>query len=400
MAAALEDTPVSYEELAEIERAFDDVETEISTCSSSPSCLFLPLSLRGWLVKQPVRQQVQLTNPLYTSRQKTISKIPNFWPLVLEQAPPDIDQFIQPSDSALLLSSLSSLCVTHFESSIPGGDPRSVAIRFEFSANDYFEDLALEKKFWWRRARDGWTGLVSEPVEIAWKEGRDLTGGLGALVVRAWEARTGTNGQDKKTDGKEKGGLSAEQKALRQAIESTSMGGLSFFAWFSFIGRQISAEESAAANALEDRRREARKNGTVAETDGDKEEDEEDEEDTSLEIFPDGDDLAVAISEDLWPGAIKYFSACLSPPLMFAHSLSLNSCPSLTPQHPSVEKNLTPSPLPTAQAQEQDALSSSDFESNGENENEDEDDEPPQLNSEPETSDAEMGRPKKKARKE
>ncbi|CAL3973189.1 unnamed protein product [Diplocarpon coronariae] len=340
MAAALEDTPVSYEELAEIERAFDDVETEI------------------------IRQQVQLTNPLYTSRQKTISKIPNFWPLVLEQAPPDIDQFIQPSDSALLLSSLSSLCVTHFESSIPGGDPRSVAIRFEFSANDYFEDLALEKKFWWRRARDGWTGLVSEPVEIAWKEGRDLTGGLGALVVRAWEARTGTNGQDKKTDGKEKGGLSAEQKALRQAIESTSMGGLSFFAWFSFIGRQISAEESAAANALEDRRREARKNGTVAETDGDKEEDEEDEEDTSLEIFPDGDDLAVAISEDLWPGAIKYFT----------------------------------------QAQEQDALSSSDFESDGENENanenEDEDDEPPQLNSEPETSDAEMGRPKKKARKE
>jgi hypothetical protein len=28
----------------------------------------------------------------------------------------------------------------------------------------------------------------------------------------------------------------------------------------------------------------------------------------SLEIFPDGDDLAVAITEDLWPGAIKYFS--------------------------------------------------------------------------------------------
>jgi hypothetical protein len=29
----------------------------------------------------------------------------------------------------------------------------------------------------------------------------------------------------------------------------------------------------------------------------------------SLEIFLDGDDLAVAITEDLWPGAIKYFSA-------------------------------------------------------------------------------------------
>lgn len=30
MAAALEETPVSYEDLADIEREFDDVETEIS----------------------------------------------------------------------------------------------------------------------------------------------------------------------------------------------------------------------------------------------------------------------------------------------------------------------------------------------------------------------------------
>lgn len=30
MAAALEDTPVTYEDLAEIERDFDDAETEIS----------------------------------------------------------------------------------------------------------------------------------------------------------------------------------------------------------------------------------------------------------------------------------------------------------------------------------------------------------------------------------
>lgn len=30
MAAALEDTPVTYDELADIEREFDDVETEIS----------------------------------------------------------------------------------------------------------------------------------------------------------------------------------------------------------------------------------------------------------------------------------------------------------------------------------------------------------------------------------
>jgi hypothetical protein len=32
MAAALADTPVSYEDLADIERDFDDAETEISEC--------------------------------------------------------------------------------------------------------------------------------------------------------------------------------------------------------------------------------------------------------------------------------------------------------------------------------------------------------------------------------
>lgn len=38
MAAALEDTPVSYEDLADIERQFDDAETEISKSS-----LYIPL---------------------------------------------------------------------------------------------------------------------------------------------------------------------------------------------------------------------------------------------------------------------------------------------------------------------------------------------------------------------
>jgi hypothetical protein len=33
MAAALEDTPITYEDLAEIEKDFDDAETEISMCT-------------------------------------------------------------------------------------------------------------------------------------------------------------------------------------------------------------------------------------------------------------------------------------------------------------------------------------------------------------------------------
>ncbi|PSS23190.1 hypothetical protein M430DRAFT_48778 [Amorphotheca resinae ATCC 22711] len=300
MAAALADTPVSYEDLADIERDFDDAETEI------------------------IRQQVSLTQPLYDRRDKTTSQIPNFWPLVLEQAPPDIDQYIQPSDSALLLSSLVNLSVSHFEISTPGGDPRSVAIRFTFSANEYFEDTVLEKRFWYRRARDGWSGLVSEPVPIRWKKDRDLTGGLLDLVCRAWEA------------GPVAGGLSPEQRALKKKIENTGMGGLSFFAWFGFIGRRVSAEESAEATRLEREARGERKADKALESTGeqeqaqDQEEEEEAEDDPgmSLEIFPDGDDLAIAITEDLWPGAIKYFT----------------------------------------QAQEQDVLSDADFESSEEDE--------------------------------
>lgn len=60
-----------------------------------------------------------------------------------------------------------------------------------------------------------------------------------------------------------------------------------------------------------ERERREKKLPLQAVSDEDEDQDEDGEEDIgmSLEIFPDGDDLAIAISEDLWPGAIKYFSA-------------------------------------------------------------------------------------------
>lgn len=219
--------------------------------------------------------------------------------MVLEQAPPDIDQYIQPSDSALLLSSLISVDVTHFEIGVEGGDPRSVAIRFGFAENEYFTNEVLEKRFWYRRARDGWAGLVSEPVAINWKKDRDLTSGLLDMVCAAWK-------KEKEEAGKAKG-MSDEQKVLKKKIDNTGMGGLSFFAWFGFIGRRISAEQSAEVEKMQ-----REKKPPVEDMPVDKEEDDEEEnaEDIgmSLEIFLDGDDLAVAITEDLWPSAIKYFS--------------------------------------------------------------------------------------------
>jgi len=222
----------------------------------------------------------------------------------------------------VLLSSLTNLSVSHFEIDSLDGDPRSLSIQFAFSPHEYFADGVLEKRFWYRRGRNGWSGLVSEPVRIQWKKDRDLTGGLLDMVCAAY-------GVSKSVSSKS-GGLSTEQMALKKKIEGTGMGGLSFFAWFGFIGRHISAGESREASRVERERREVRdkerREGRKIDVPVEEEADEDADEDDvgmSLEIFPDGEDLAIAIAEDLWPSAIKYFT----------------------------------------QAQEQDALSDADFES-------------------------------------
>jgi len=247
-----------------------------------------------------------LTKPLYEKRQKVVSQIPNFWPLVLEQAPPDVDEYIQPSDSALLLSSLTSLSVSHFEAENgASGDPRSVAIKWEFSENDHFEDSVIEKKFWYRHAEDGWAGLVSEPVDIRWKKDKDLTGGLLGMVKRVWDEEQKTGKVGAKAKDAE---LTPEQKALKKKMEESGLGGLSFFAWFGYRGRRVTAEENKRAIEKEQEKRKLRKEGKKVEEPADDAEEDEEDDDEGLEIFPDGDTLAVTIAEDLWPGAIKYFS--------------------------------------------------------------------------------------------
>ena len=82
----------------------------------------------------------------------------------------------------------------NFEADVPGGDPRSVEITFEFSPNEFFEDSVLRKRFWYRRGRGGFVGFVSEPCRIAWKKGKDLTGGMLGLVTKAWELEKSLEG--------------------------------------------------------------------------------------------------------------------------------------------------------------------------------------------------------------
>ena len=237
-----------------------------------------------------------MTAPIYEKRAKMVSKIENFWPLVLEASPPDIDQFIQPSDSEVLSSALTNIDIQNFEivdgKVVPGGDVRSISITFEFKENEWFTDSKLEKKFWYRRHADGWAGLVSEPLKINWKKGKDLTEGLLDLTCNLWEAEQ---------SGK---GLKAAQETLEKALDNASA--VSFFSFFGFIGRRVSKEESAKAMALEAEVRAGTKEDEDYEPS--QAECEAEEKCAMLEIFPDGDDLAIALGEDLWPSAIKYFS--------------------------------------------------------------------------------------------
>lgn len=236
---------------------------------------------------------------MYEKRQQVISKIPNFWPLVFEQAPPEIDHYIQPTDSEIIGKSLTSLEVKRFEVDESGenGEPRSLLFRFEFSENDFFTNKVLEKKFWYRRSAKGWAGLVSEPVKINWKKGKDTTHGLVDAAFKLFEARKAA-GDMHKSDLK-------EHKAITKLLEIWNGENTSFFTWFAYVSPvpYITAEESVQAT----------KKAKETKAKVEEEEIEDVEEDIENLVEPAeaheaGDDLANLIAEDLWPSATKYFS--------------------------------------------------------------------------------------------
>jgi hypothetical protein len=287
--ATTDPSPVSYEDLANLEDEFDQVDTEV------------------------MRKQYELSAAVYAKRTEAIKKIPNFWALVLEQSPPEVDQYIQPEDSRILAESLLSIEVRRPELDIKGsGNPRSISVKFEFKPNEAFEDTVLEKTFWHRRSRDDWTGLVSEPVKIHWKEGKDLTEGLTDGAVALWEARTKIGDMSAK-------GL-PEYTSLKKKVESWNGMNTSFFTWFGWVSsrRYVSAEESAEANEKHEAIRELRKaapegiKNPVSEGfpkgDDELEAEEAELDDEAVEVHEAGEELAIAFAEDLWPNAIKYFT--------------------------------------------------------------------------------------------
>ena len=250
------------------------------------------------LTHSSVKQQYTLSKPAYAKRSEITSSIPNFWPIVLETCPPEIDQFIQPQDSQIFAESLTSISVSRpeIDADPKDGNPRTVAFRFEFKPNDFFENTVLEKTFHWRRASDGWTGLVSEPVAVQWKEGKDLSEGLNGMAVKLFEARKKAGDYLKKD--------LPEYEALAEKLTTANAVNTSFFTWFGFVSgrRYVTAEESAKAEA------EFKKGGAKPEEEEDDEEEEDKNDDSVVEVHEEGEQLAISIAEDLWPAAIKYFT--------------------------------------------------------------------------------------------
>lgn len=166
----------------------------------------------------------------------------------------------------------------------------------------------LEKKFWFRKTKD-WAGLVSEPVKIQWKEGKDLTGGLTDAACKLAEERKKLAGNTSNGEARKKETKTKAYKELAQKIETATDASVSFFGLFAFVSgyRWVSAEESEQVTKEDNEKLEKIKRGEKVDEDDD--EDEEDPLDyQEVEVFPGGDEVATIIAEDMWPNAIKYYS--------------------------------------------------------------------------------------------
>jgi Nucleosome assembly protein (NAP) len=281
-----------------------------------------------------VRFQYTKSYPLYTKRHEIFKNLPGFWPNVLEAAPTDWDMYVQPSDAEILMN-LKSLEIIrpelppHSENSEKGkdGDPRSLRFTFEFEENDFFTDKVLEKTFWWRNGIDGKSGFSSEPVKINWKAGKDLTAGLTEAALKAWRAAgefppPQGPGLTKKTklEWLERIAGAPQLEAFQDLLEKKREE-QSFFRFFAYVGKRVTASESAKAEKAEkaeannkDTRKAAEEKSADNEDEDIDDLEEEDDEDSpltavelALEVCPEAEAIATVLAEEIWPNALRYF---------------------------------------------------------------------------------------------
>ncbi|PYI07954.1 hypothetical protein BO78DRAFT_396069 [Aspergillus sclerotiicarbonarius CBS 121057] len=279
---------------------------------------------------EQLRQSTLLLRPLFEKRSEVIAEPDvrdTFWTRVMLNAPAEIEEYITMTDATILASTLKNLTVERFEIDEKAqGEPRSFRLTFEFRTGDenpYFENEKLVKEFYWRKQalttakghKRTWDGLVSEPVRINWKKGQDPTKGLLDAACDLAEAEK--KGGDRKKlpefakviEKREEIEAAEEQEEDEDELPEDGPGGMSFFAFFGYRGSDVTAEHSQNATKEDNERFEKLLKGESV--DGEEEDDDEDDdvEDDfdDIEVFPGGDELAIAIAEDLWPNALKYY---------------------------------------------------------------------------------------------
>ncbi|KAI1840407.1 hypothetical protein JX265_007169 [Neoarthrinium moseri] len=273
-------------------------------------------------------KQHLMNAPILAQRQSTIAKIPGFWAVVFDNAAAELEAAITPSDSEVFAKALTTVEVLRPE--IPSGakptdlgldkfgEPRSVTINFHFKENEWFSDSVLSKTLYYRHGKDRSAGLVSEPIKINWKAGKDLTEGLTDAAYALWATQKQNASQqlDGALAGDARKARDAAAKELPEYKNVVKLlgekvnGAISFFNFFSYRGRWTSAQENAEARAEVKARRAAALAGKdEEEEDEDEDFDELDFAEEDVETFPPGHDVAVSIADDIWPNAIDYFLA-------------------------------------------------------------------------------------------
>ena len=244
------------------------------------------------------RKEVDLKD-LYTRRSTLLSHVPSFWPTVFLNGPEEVQSLYSPSDLPVL-SAIKNFTVERYQiKSHTEGEPRSLRFTFEFEKNEFFEDKVLMKEFEYKPDVSGGPGnLVSKAVPIKWKKGKgkDLTGGLLGAAMELEQAE-GALGKD--VEQEERENLWQYEKLREKLEEAEEEDGeqLSFLNWFGFRG---AVAEKPAKNEVD---------GEVnGEDEDDEDSDDEDDGMLDIEIFPAGEEVAIALAEDLWPGVMDYFS--------------------------------------------------------------------------------------------
>jgi hypothetical protein len=154
----------------------------------------------------------------------------------------------------------------------------------------------VTKEFEYIAREDGPGDLTSTPVSLKWKsKKKGLTNGLLDAAVGLYEAEKAMRLEKKggqTVDMVEREGLWQFEK-LREKLEKADEedgGEPSFVNFFGFRGAV------------------ARKEATAKAGDGDEEEDEIEEDGfLDVEVFPAGEEVAVALAEDLWPNVMDFF---------------------------------------------------------------------------------------------